>query len=266
MEIHLRGLQRPTAESAGNRLNATAHAPWRLIVDGPLDGALNMSVDDGLLQEVERSVTPLTIVRLYQWTQPTVSLGRNQKIEAAVDTDFCRAHHIDIVHRPTGGRAVLHDDELTYAVASNDTARFGEGVYANYKRIAEALSGALNRVGAPALLVPETRHAARPPNGFDLPCFLSPSRYELTVGGRKVAGSAQRRLRRGFLQHGSIPLTCDRERLARVTRMPDPTPLYREMAGLNEFLPAPVSSATLVDALVESFEEQFEVRFERRNC
>jgi lipoate-protein ligase A len=235
---------------------------WKLIVDGPLEGSLNMSIDDGLLSEVEHSADPLTIVRLYQWKRPTVSLGRNQKIEAAVDTEFCRAHGIDIVHRPTGGRAVLHDDELTYAVASNDTTQFGNGVYANYKRIAEALSDALNRVGAPALLVPETRHIPHAGDGPDPPCFLSPSRYELTIAGRKVAGSAQRRLRQGFLQHGSIPLSCDREKLARVTRMTDVTPLYREMAGLNEFLPAPISSAVLVRALIHSFETRFSIAFE----
>jgi lipoate-protein ligase A len=233
---------------------------WKLIVDGPLDGTTNMSVDDGLLGAVDRSSEPLTIVRLYQWRRPTVSLGRNQKVETAVDTEFCRAHDIDIVHRPTGGRAVLHDDELTYAVASNDTVRFGEGVYANYRRIAEALADALRGVGVPAMLVPETRHASRP-DGLDPPCFLSSSRYELTVDGRKVAGSAQRRLRRGFLQHGSIPLTCDREKLARVTRMTDSAPLYTEMAGVNEFLDTPLSSAALVEALAQSFERRFEIRF-----
>ncbi|HEX5000682.1 MAG TPA: lipoate--protein ligase family protein [Terriglobia bacterium] len=234
---------------------------WKLFVDGPLSGALNMSIDDRLLQEAEGSSDPITMVRLYQWERPTVSLGRNQKPEAAVDLEFCRNQGIDIVHRPTGGRAVLHEDELTYAIVSNDTSLFGEGVYANYKRIAEALAGGLNRVGAAAALVPETRHATRMPDGLDPPCFLSPSRYELTIAGRKVAGSAQRRLRRSFLQHGSIPLTCDRDKLARVTRMADPSPLYQEMAGLNEFLSMPVTASALVEALVSSFQSCFEIEF-----
>jgi lipoate-protein ligase A len=93
---------------------------WTLIIDGPLDGARNMSIDSALLDEVDNSETSRTIVRFYTWRTPTVSLGRNQKIEKAVDAGYCAANGIDVVHRPTGGRAVLHDDELTYAVISND--------------------------------------------------------------------------------------------------------------------------------------------------
>jgi len=107
---------------------------WELIIDGALDGAANMAVDDALLDEVQRSPGARTVVRFYGWRRPTISLGRNQKIENAVDVDYCRANGIDIVHRPTGGRAVLHDDELTYAVISNDSSYFGDTIYGNYRR------------------------------------------------------------------------------------------------------------------------------------
>src|SRR5678815_3437297 len=196
-----------------------------------------MTIDADLLAEVENSPDPKTFVRLYRWSRPTVSLGRNQKIEDAVDQAFCAENGIDVVHRPTGGRAVLHDDELTYAVASNDSVCFGDTIYANYKSVSEALCAGFNRLGVPAVLAPETRRSPASANGADLPCFVSPSRYELTVKGRKIVGSAQRRLRRSFLQHGSMPILCDREKLARATRMADSRILYDEMAGLAEFLP-----------------------------
>src|SRR5262245_58856207 len=210
---------------------------WELIIDSAIDGKSNMAIDSALFEEIASSSTPRTIVRFYQWSRPTLSLGRNQKIDKAVDTDYCADHGIDVVHRPTGGRAVLHDDELTYAVISNDAAHFGDTIYGNYKRVSEALCDGLRRVGVPAVLAPDTRKAAQQPNGADPPCFLSSSRYELTVHGRKIVGSAQRRLRRSFLQHGSMPIKCNRETLARAVRMVDASALYQEMAGLSEFLP-----------------------------
>src|SRR5215813_6508498 len=130
---------------------------WKLIIDGALDGSRNMAVDAALLNEAEHTETPVTIVRFYGWIIPTISLGRSQQVAKAVDIDYCRANGIDIVHRPTGGRAVLHDDELTYAVISNDSDCFGDTIYGNYKRVSEALCLAYNRLGVPAILAPETR-------------------------------------------------------------------------------------------------------------
>jgi lipoate-protein ligase A len=157
---------------------------WELIIDGALDGSRNMALDAALLDDVGSSSTPRTVVRFYTWQRATISLGRNQEIDRAVDVGFCREASIDIVHRPTGGRAVLHDDELTYAVISNDTSRFGDSIYANYKRVSEALCLGYRRLGVQAVLAPETRKADPRSSPIDPPCFLSPSRYELTVNGR----------------------------------------------------------------------------------
>jgi lipoate-protein ligase A len=234
---------------------------WSLILDDALDGADNMAIDANLLSEVENSSEPTTIVRLYRWRRPTISLGRNQKISAAVDEVFCAEKGIDVVHRPTGGRAVLHDDELTYAVASNDSACFGDTIYANYKSVSEALCSGFNLLGVPAVLAPETRKASADHSEMDLPCFISPSRYELMVEGRKIVGSAQRRLRRGFLQHGSMPILCDRDMLARATRMTESALLYQEMAGLAEFLPKRPSVEELIDALLAGFQQRFGIEF-----
>src|SRR5215813_15009221 len=203
---------------------------WKLIIDGTRDGTSNMSIDAALLEEIEASPEPRTVVRFYGWETPTISLGRNQKIERAVDAGYCHANGIDIVHRPTGGRAVLHDDELTYAVISNDTEAFGDTIYGNYKRVSEALCLGYKRLGVPAVLSPMTHKSPIMEDGGDPPCFVSPSRYELLVNGRKIVGSAQRRVSRSFLQHGSMPITCNRETLAKATRMADSGVLETEMA------------------------------------
>jgi lipoate-protein ligase A len=234
---------------------------WKLIVDGTMDGARNMAIDAALLDEVEKSDSPKTIVRFYGWSIPTISLGRNQQINKAVDVEFCRTNGIDIVHRPTGGRAVLHDDELTYAVVSNDTDQFGESIYANYKRVSEALCLAYNRIGVPAVLAPETRKLSPMANEGDPPCFLSTSRYELMALGRKIVGSAQRRLRRSFLQHGSMPITCDREALARATRLLDTGLLEHEMAGVAEFLTQRPTLEQLRGTFVRAFQDYFSIEF-----
>ncbi len=210
---------------------------WELIIDGATDGLRNMAIDAALLDEVESSPGTRTIVRFYGWRTPTISLGRNQKIENAVDVDYCRESGIDIVHRPTGGRAVLHDDELTYAVVSNDIVSFGGTIYGNYKRVSEALCLGYNRLGVPAVLAPDTRKAVPLSNGGDPPCFLSPSRYELMVEGRKIAGSAQRRVRRSFLQHGSMPITCNRKALAGATRLGTQARWNKKWRVLPSFFP-----------------------------
>ena len=239
---------------------------WDLILDPPLDGKTNMVVDERLLAEVEASDSPLTILRFYSWNRPTVSLGRNQKRERAVDLDFCSRQGMDVVHRPTGGRAVLHDDELTYAVASNDPAQFdGGSVYGTYRRISEALMAGYRRLGVDAVLAPDTKRPTGSPDGLDDPCFVSPSRYELMCGGRKIAGSAQRRLRRSFLQHGSMPITCDRALLAGATRMAGSGVLDDEMAGLAECLPDRPARDAIRDVFVQAFSECFDVRFRVRD-
>ncbi len=238
---------------------------WDLIIDGAIDGITNMAIDAALLDEVEASIKPHTIVRFYGWSRPTVSLGRNQKIDKAVDAAYCSSHGIDIVHRPTGGRAVLHDDELTYAVISNDANAFGDTIYGNYKRVSEALRLGYNHLGIPAILAPETRKAGALRHGGDPPCFLSTSRYELMVDGRKIAGSAQRRVRGSFLQHGSMPITCDREVLARATRLSDIAALQEEMAGAAEFLSERPTLEELRCAFIRAFQESFSIDFKLRD-
>ncbi len=231
---------------------------WRILVDGPLPGLRNMQIDSELLGSAEASDVPQTVVRLYLWDKPTVSIGFSQVPEKAVDLAVCRELDVPVVARPTGGRAVLHDVELTYAVVSNDEARFPvSGLQPTYLAVAKILAAGLGKLRICCSLAPGAREAPfSPRTDMKNPCFASASRYELLVGGRKIAGSAQRRLRRSFLQHGSIPLRLDYERMARVLGAP-PLLLRNSMTCIEEAATRPVALQEVIEAMRSAFEEYF---------
>lgn len=184
---------------------------WRFIDSGPGRAAENMNLDEDLLLQ---ALMPgaLPVLRLYTWDPPAVSLGRFQRQDVAVNTDACSKRGFDIVRRITGGRAVLHNRELTYSIVSPDKyALFPPGVVGTYKVIAVGLLAGFRNLGIPAELVTRTgRHAwLVDKNSRDAACFASPSWYEIVVQGKKIAGSAQRRVTSAFLQHGSILISHD---------------------------------------------------------
>ena len=186
---------------------------WRLLDSGPNIGAYNMAVDEELLARAQAGETAPTL-RLYTWHPPAVSIGRFQKIGTAVDVDACRQRGIDIVRRITGGRAVLHHQELTYSIiARTDDPLFPTNVHGTYKIIAAGLLQGLRNLGIPAEMVSRSsRYAALvKKDSKDPACFSSPSWYEILVHNRKIIGSAQRRLSGAFLQHGSILTGYDPE-------------------------------------------------------
>ncbi|GAB4111102.1 MAG: lipoate--protein ligase family protein [Acidobacteriota bacterium] len=218
-------------------------------------GLRNMSIDRELLHRAEASTGPMTWVRLYGWHPPAVSIGSHQDPETAVAAQVCALRGIDIVRRPTGGRAVFHDREVTYAVVSNDPVLVGGGITAAYRRVAEALQAGLRAVGV------ETQMARGEPapegtGPGSHPCFASASRHELLVEGRKIAGSAQRRLRRAFLQHGSIPLQIDYPLMADLLGCSEAF-LRRRMISVSEAAGRPVSFRELAESLQAAFRERF---------
>jgi lipoate-protein ligase A len=218
-------------------------------------GSRNMSIDWELLQRAETSPGPATWVRLYGWHPPAVSIGRHQDLKTAVAAQLCAWQGIEVVRRPTGGRAVFHDRELTYAVVSNDPVLVGGGITAAYRRVAEALQAGLRAVGV------ETRIARGEPASEELgpgshPCFASASRHELLAQGRKIAGSAQRRLRRAFLQHGSIPLQIDYPLMADVLGCSEKF-LRRRMISVTEAAGRQVSFRELAESLQAAFRDRF---------
>ncbi len=185
--------------------------PWRLIDTGSRSGAYNMATDEELLARAQAG-EKAPVLRLYTWDPPAVSVGRFQNLQQSVNSDACRKHGFDIVRRVTGGRAVLHRRELTYSIiARTDDPLFPAGVSGTYQVIATGLVAGLRHLGlTPEIVSRTSRHAGlvtKKPK--DASCFSSPSWYELVVKGRKIVGSAQRREKGAFLQHGSILLDHD---------------------------------------------------------
>jgi lipoate-protein ligase A len=184
---------------------------WKFIDSGPNLGIYNMSVDEELLARAQAGGGN-PVLRFYGWEPPAVSIGRFQKIEDAVNAAACRHHGFDIVRRITGGRAVLHRQELTYSIVSRtDTPLFPHTVLGTYKVIAAGLLAGLKNLGIHAEMVSRSdRHAHLVKKGSKDPaCFSSPSWYEIVVNNKKIIGSAQRRLSGAFLQHGSILIGYD---------------------------------------------------------
>ena len=221
-------------------------------IDGCRDARFNMRTDRALLARAEASEFPFTCVRLYGWEGPTVSLGRNQDPATALDGNFCKRHAIDWVHRPTGGRAVYHDRELTYAVTSNDEGLFPVGqISETYRVIGEILQQGLRRVGLETTMEKRASGSSST-DGVPPACFVSTSRYELTWRGRKLVGSAQRVLRRSFLQHGSIPLSLD-YRMAEGALRSKAGHLKALSTTLREALPQGLDAARLEVEMAREF-------------
>ena len=170
-----------------------------------------MAVDEELLAKAQAG-EPVPVLRFYTWNPPAVSLGRFQDSETAVNADACRRLGFDIVRRITGGRAVFHNRELTYSIiARTNDPLFPPDVLGTYRVIASGLLAGLLNLGIPAEMVSRgSRHAALVEKKSRNPsCFSSPSWYEIMVRGRKIVGSAQRRVLGAFLQHGSILMDYD---------------------------------------------------------
>ena len=166
-----------------------------------------MAVDEALLDGPESGWT----LRFYGWRRPTVSIGYAQPFSRALDEPRAADLGMDLVRRPTGGRAVLHADEITYSLTGPaESGRLAGGIEASYRQIAEGLQTGLQGLGATVDVAPSGAAAAPGERG---PCFSARTRFELSFGGRKLVGSAQRRRQGRLLQHGSILLGTPDPRL-----------------------------------------------------
>jgi lipoate-protein ligase A len=172
-----------------------------------MPGAYHMARDLGLVENLRDNNLATNVLRLYSWNPSCISLGYQQD-ESAIDKDACTKAGVDIVRRPTGGRAVYHAEELTYAVIMRFEPH--EGIYAVHNAIAESLLELLQPLCNNELELTSARTSIResysPGTLTNIACFTSTARYEITWRGRKVVGSAQRRFGNAVLQHGSILL------------------------------------------------------------
>ena len=221
-----------------------------------------MAFDEVLFDAVSRGESP-PVLRFYQWEKPTVSLGYGQDAQASLNLNFCRQRGLPVVRRITGGRAVIHASELTYAVISPEkTSLFPGSIQGNYAVIAGLLKEAIEEFGIAVEMASGKR------GGFSdgtrdfryNACFNSPSIHELVVDGRKITGSAQMRRQGFFLQHGSIPVEMDL-RLAVQALTPGHVKslnkgeelLSRKVGWLNRFSSRPVSIPMLRDKIIAAF-------------
>ena len=217
---------------------------WRYLVTPPATGADNMALDEALMQRAATSGE--WVLRVYSWSQPTISLGRNQTARDRYDLDTIRERGYGIVRRPTGGRAILHHREITYSVTAPVHA--AGDLRESYERINALLVDALHRLGVGVQVAAPRERAMAP--GLT-PCFDTPAAGELVVGAHKLAGSAQWRADGALLQHGSILIADDQTELAALTRTPmrAPPPPATLAAALGRAPSVGEVAAALIDTL-----------------
>jgi lipoate-protein ligase A len=230
--------------------------PWRLLVEpAGSAGAVNMAIDQDLLERAAESSIPT--LRLYRWNPPCLSFGRNEPASQCYDRAQVERLGIDVVRRPTGGRAVWHEHEVTYAVAAPIDAF--ASLRGAYRAIHETLAAALRSLGADVVLAPD-RRLTRPPldptaasSDRHGSCFSTSVGGEILAGGRKLVGSAQVRRGDALLQHGSILLEGSQEMLRAVGRLPS------DIGGattLSQVLGRPVTFAEVANAVVMAFADR----------
>jgi len=250
---------------------------WRLIKDGYHTGFMNMAIDEAIMIAHREGLVPPTI-RFYQWSPPSVSLGYFQDLKKEIDVDVCQDMGIDIVRRPTGGKAVLHDKELTYSfIIKENHPLVNDSILETYKKISGGMIRGLSYLGITAELVPlrkklksdslPKREKSEIHNSdFKSICFFVPSQYEVQVEGKKIVGSAQVRKREIVLQHGSLLIELEKDKLFSVFNFPSVQIRERlktrfNATSLEEILKRKINFSELSEILPRGFEEEFGVRF-----
>jgi lipoyl(octanoyl) transferase len=239
---------------------------WRLIHTPPSTGAWNMAVDEAILENIYRGEAKPTL-RLYAWNPPCLSLGHAQPFKD-VDVERLKSHGWDVVRRVTGGRAILHTDEITYSVTGNaDDEILSGGVMESYNRLSKALLYAVQSLSLPVKIKEESHTKSVT---YQNPvCFEVPSSYEITVDGKKLIGSAQARKKEGVLQHGSLPLTGDLTRICDAlvfenesVRQEAKDRLLSRATTVESVLGINVSWDNAANALKQGFEKELGIEFE----
>ena len=227
------------------------------------DGAVNMAIDCAIFEAVASKLQPPTL-RLYGWHPFCLSLGYGQRA-SDVDIAALAQRGCDLVRRPTGGKAILHGDELTYSLCLPQDHPLASGdVVESYRRISAGLLRALQELGLEA--ESELQNASLRPAAAGPVCFEIPSHYEISVAGRKLIGSAQMRRKGGLLQHGSIPLRGDLARVCDVlsfaneeARAAQKTRLRERAATLDEVAGATLNWSDLANAIERGYSLAFEL-------
>jgi lipoate-protein ligase A len=240
-------------------MNNYPPATWRLLHSALADGATNMAIDEAILRAVAAGHAPPTL-RFYAWEPPCLSLGRAQGM-ADVDLQALRAANHGLVRRPTGGKAILHIDELTYSVVAPEMEpRVAGGIVESYRRLSAGLLRGLEWLGVAGIVADQRADNRRPEGPV---CFEVSSDYEITTGGRKLVGSAQMRVQSVVLQHGALPLHGDITRICPLlTAHPDPARVHARATTVEETLGRRVIWDEAANALAAGFAEALNLRLE----
>lgn len=238
------------------------HAIWRLLITPPLDGATNMAIDEAILYALaEGHGTPT--IRFFQWEPPCLSLGYNQHWDE-INEAACRKRGYTWTRRATGGKAILHTDEATYSlIIPQDDPRIQGGIVASYRVLSFGLLRGLEKLGLQTAQASKDEVLAqrRAAKGGPV-CFDTPSRYEITWQGKKLIGSAQLRRKKIVLQHGTLPLHGDLNRIIGVLNFSDTEReqqqqlLPRRATTLEQALGKVLSFDEVINALAQGFAEQ----------
>lgn len=240
---------------------------WRIIDTGSNDAFFNMAVDEAIMISHKSGLVPPSI-RFYQWNPPGLSLGYFQKAEKEVDLDACKRYNVDLVRRLTGGRAVLHDDELTYSIIINEKFNFlPASILKSYKIISEGIIKGLQSLGINAELKAIDGNKKKALQGFSAACFDTPSWYEIVVNDKKLVGSAQTRQKSIIVQHGSIPLTIDVDKLYNVLKIPNEKTRHRlkkrfekNATAINYESRSSITIFDLKKSLIKGWEDTFKIK------
>ncbi|MFD3447767.1 biotin/lipoate A/B protein ligase family protein [Microbacteriaceae bacterium 4G12] len=236
---------------------------WCYINSGKCSPAYNMALDECLLNwQSEKKIPP--VIRFYEWEVPTLSIGYFQRVEKEINMDEVKAREFGFVRRPTGGRSVLHDQELTYSViVSEDHPDMPKTVTEAYRVISQGLLEGFKSLGLDAYFaVPKTEKEREDlKNPRSAVCFDAPSWYEIVVEGRKIAGSAQTRQKGVILQHGSIPLEIELDTLYDLFLFPNER-VKERMKSMFSSKAVAINELTdrtfTIDQLIEAFKIGFE--------
>ncbi len=221
---------------------------------GQAPGPLNMAKDEYLMEASRRGGIHL---RLYDWCCPTVTIGFSQPVSKALDLEYLEREGIPFVRRLTGGKAVLHHNEITYAVSSREPLFFSNpSPYYPYLLVSEALSLFLESLG---LEVKLSNQRYGEFSRQEIACFSFPGRWEIKVKGRKLVSGAMKKKRDVFMIHGTIPINYLREKIARATKTPLSL-LEKSFYSLSEVLDELPSKEELMEGILEAFSRKFRAR------
>jgi len=234
---------------------------WRFIDTGVNNAFLNMAIDEAILDaHIQGGVLPT--MRVYQWNPPALSLGYNQAIEYDVDLAKCQESGVDIVRRITGGRAVLHAQELTYSIVISINDGFPKSIAGSYRLLSRGLIECCRILGLDVELKPGAR------NIRSAACFSISTLADLTYQGRKLAGSAQARRRNALLQHGSLPINSHSDLLFSLLRFTSEGSRHKalsvfnkKMVALGEVVGKNIDLQELKEALWKGFAQALGIRF-----